>query len=114
MTEHIQLERQGRYYYLRVGKQRFRQASQGLAQGLHRALAGWVPPAPAVLSVSPQVDALAAFMTKGLMEWEAQGRYVLEPGFRQLVGQPRSAHVVTSMLAKRSRPRLQPGPTAGA
>lgn len=43
-------------------------------------------PAPAVSKESTEMEKMAHYMVRGFHDWAAQGRYILEPGFRDLIG----------------------------
>ena len=89
------LYKKGRFTYLSIDNDEFKMASKKEGQRLFDKLTGNTEnvakpkkKAPSILKVSKDVEAMAAYMTRGFHDWTFKDRpnLYLEPGFRSLVG----------------------------
>lgn len=98
----VSLSKKGRFTYITIGRAaRIKCASAVAGRRLVDALDGWGPlgesasePRPKARKrksrpakrVSPAIEAVASYMIRDFHDWAFNGKYHLEPGFRELVG----------------------------
>ena len=85
----VSLEKRGRYTYIDIDGEDVKCASRAAGKRLYNILSKQGPapqkPVPAK-RVSKEIEDLAKYMVRGYHDFAAKGRYYLQPGFQNIIG----------------------------